>query len=116
MKFTRGAGTRELVKDDSKLTAEHAEGLLKGDSARSARLAATDERINRVLAAAVARHATYDPGVRGILKRASGAHHPESEPQKKIALDIEQNLAPHTPRHLRRIISIRNTTHRRHRH
>ena len=47
------------------------EGLLRGDSAGSTRLAATDERINRALADAVERHATRDPGVRSILKRAS---------------------------------------------
>ena len=41
------------------------EGLLKGDSVGAARLAAADERINRVLADAVERHAAKDPGVRG---------------------------------------------------
>ena len=56
------------------------EGLLKGDSSGSARLAAADERINRALAEAVERHATKDPGTRGILKRAGVVCHPESEP------------------------------------
>ena len=54
------------------------EGLLKGDPVGSTRLAAADERINRALADAVERHATKDPGVRGILKRASVVCHPES--------------------------------------
>ena len=66
------------------------EGLLKGDSAGSARLSAADERINRAPAVAVQRHAAKDPGVRGILKRAGATCHPESESQKKIALDTEQ--------------------------
>ena len=70
------------------------EGLLKGDSIRAARLAAADERINRALADAVERHAAKDPGVRGILKRASAACHPESESHKKIALDTEQDSTP----------------------
>ena len=39
------------------------EGLLKGDSFGSARLAAADARINRALADAVERHAAKDPGV-----------------------------------------------------
>ena len=51
------------------------EGLLKGDPVGSARLAAADESINRALADAVERHATKDPGVRGILKRSSVACH-----------------------------------------
>ena len=33
--------------------------------------------------------------MRGILKRASVVFHPVSEPQKKIALDKEQDLTPH---------------------
>ena len=70
---------------------------MKGDSAGSARLAAADERTNRALVDAVERHATKDPGARGMLKRASGAYHFESELQKNVALDTEQNLAPHTP-------------------
>ena len=40
------------------------------------------------------RHAAKDPGVRGILKRASAACHPESESRKKIALDTEQDSTP----------------------
>ena len=57
---------------------------------------AADERINRALADAVERHAAKDPGVRGILKRASATCHPESESQKKIALDTEQESTPRT--------------------
>ena len=60
----------------------------------AARLAAADERINRVLADAVERDAAKDPGVRGILKRASATCHPESESQKKIALYTEQESTP----------------------
>ena len=56
----------------------------------AARLAAADERINRASAHAVERHAAEDPGVRGMLKRASATCHPESESQKKIALETEQ--------------------------
>ena len=70
------------------------EGLLRSDSAGSTRLAAADERINRALADAVERHAAKDPRVRGILKRTSAACHPESESQKKIALDTEQDSTP----------------------
>ena len=55
------------------------EGLLRGDSAGSARLAAADERINRALADAVERHAAKENGARGILKRARAACQPESE-------------------------------------
>ena len=33
--------------------------------------------------------------MRGTLKRASVVRHPQSEPQKKIALDREQDLTPH---------------------
>ena len=62
---------------------------------RSARLAAADERINRAQADAVERHATKDPGMRCILMRANVVCHPESEPQKKIALDTEQDSTPH---------------------
>ena len=69
--------------------------LLKGDSSGSARLAAADERINRAQADAVERHATKDPGMRGILMRANVVCHPESEPQKKIALDTEQDSTRH---------------------
>ena len=71
------------------------EGLLKGDSAGSARLAAANERPSRALADAVERHATKDPGAKGILKRASVVCHPESEPQKQTALDTEQDSTPH---------------------
>ena len=66
------------------------EALLKGDSSASARLSAADERINR----AVERHATKDPGMRSILKRDSVVCHPESELQRKIALDTEQDSTP----------------------
>ena len=55
----------------------------------------SDERTNRALADAVERHATKDPGMRGILKRASVVCDPESEPQKKNALDTEQDSTPH---------------------
>ena len=54
------------------------ESLLEGDSSRSARLAAA-------LADAVERHATMDPGARGILERASVVCHPEPELQKTTA-------------------------------
>ena len=64
------------------------EGLLKGDAMGAARLAAADERINRAAADAVEGHAVKDLGVRGTLKRATCR--PESESQKKIALDTEQ--------------------------
>ena len=57
-----------------------------------ARLAVADERINRALA--VERHAAKDPGVRCALKRASATCHPESESQKKIALDTGQESTP----------------------
>ena len=60
----------------------------------AARLAAADERINRALADAVERHAAKDPGVRGILKKASATCHPESESPKKFALDTEQASTP----------------------
>ena len=43
------------------MTEGNFEALLKVDSCGSARLAAADERINRVLADAVERHATKDP-------------------------------------------------------
>ena len=82
------------------------EALLKGDSTGSARLAAADERINRALADPVERHATKDPGTRGILKRASVVCQP----------DTEQDLIPHPFSVLRRIISIRRTTQHHHTH
>ena len=72
------------------------EALLKGDSSGSARLAAADGRINRALAEAVEQVATKDPGMRVILKRAGVVCHPESEPQKEIALDTDQHSPPHT--------------------
>ena len=72
------------------------EALLKGDSSGFARLAAADERLNRELADAVERHATKDPGMRGIQKRACVVCHPEPRPRKKIALDTEQDSPPHT--------------------
>ena len=75
---------------DSKLTAKHV-----GEGLKSSRKAAADARINRALAAAVESHATKHPGVRGILKRASVVSSPESKPQKKIALDTEQDSTPH---------------------
>ena len=67
---------------------------LKGDPVGSARLAAADERINRALADAVERRATKDAGVRGILKRSCATCHPESESQKRVALDTEQDPTP----------------------
>ena len=60
----------------------------------AARLAAAEESINRALADGVKRHAAKDPGVGGILKRASATCHPESESPKKIALDTEQESTP----------------------
>ena len=69
--------------------------MLKGDPVGAALLAAADERVNRALADAGERHATKDPGVRGILKRATVVCHPESESQKKIAMDTEQDPTPH---------------------
>ena len=90
------------------------EGLLKGDSVGAARLAAADERITLALADAVERHTTKDPGVRGILKRASVVRHPQSEPQKKIG----HGAGPDTTLHSLawRIISIRRATQHQHRH
>ena len=70
------------------------ESLLKRYSLGAARLAAADGRIDRALADAVERHAAKDPGVRGVLKRASATCHPESESPKKIALDTEQESTP----------------------
>ena len=58
-------------------------------------MAAADDILNRALADAVDRHATEDPRVRGILKRAIVVCHPESEARKKIALDTEQTSPPH---------------------
>ena len=89
--------------------------LLKGDSSGSARLAAADERINRALADAVERHATKDPRMRGTLKRANDVSHPESEPQKKIALDTEQDSTPYPAVSCRRS-SASSTTQRHQKH
>ena len=95
-------------------------GLSKAKQAHSeacrkaARLAAGDERINRALAGAVERHAAKDPGVRGTQKRASATCHPESEHQKKIALDTEQESTPRPFGLAWRIIRIRHTTEHRH--
>ena len=80
----------------------------------AARLGAADERLNRALADAVERHAAKDPGVRGILKRASATCHPESESHKKIALDNRAGIDT-TPLGLAwRIIRIRHPTQHRH--
>ena len=84
MKVVLVAG-QERQQAQSETCRRRLESLLKGDSSR----------INRALADAVDRHATKDPGVRSTLKRASVVCHPESEPQKKIALDTEQDLTPH---------------------
>ena len=54
-------------------------------------MAAADERINRALAA------SRDPGSRGILKRMNVVCHPESQPQKEIALDTEEAALQRTP-------------------
>ena len=85
---TTGQGRQQA---HSEACRRRTEDLLKGNPAGSARLAAADERINRALADAVERHATKDPGVRGILKRSSVACHPESESQKRVALDTEHD-------------------------
>ena len=87
---------------------------LKGDPVGSTRLAAADDRINRALADAVERHATEDPGVRGILKRASVVCHPESESQKKNLYG--RRAGPNTPSFslTRRIISVRHRTQHHH--
>ena len=76
----------------------------------AARLAAADERISRALADAVERHTGKDPGVRGILKRAS----PEWESQKKIALDTEQESTPRPLGLAWMITRIRHATQHRH--
>ena len=72
------------------------EALLRGDSSGSARLAAADERINRALADAVERHATKDPGTRGILKRTALSVIPSQSLRRKLRW-TEQDLPPHTP-------------------
>ena len=89
------------------------EDLLKGDPVGSARLAAADERINRALADAVERRAIKDPGVRGVLKRSSVAFHPESESQKRVALDTEQDPTT-TSCLVRGIVGVRCATQRHH--
>ena len=58
---------------------------------------------------------TKDPGMRGTLKRTSVGH-PESESRKKVALDTEQDLTTTSFSLPRRIISIRCTTQRHHKH
>ena len=68
-----------------------------GDSVGAARLAAADERINRALADAVERHADKEPGVRGILKRASATCHPKSESHERVAPNTEQDSTPQPP-------------------
>ena len=67
---------------------------MKGYPVGSARLAAADDKINSAVADAVERLATKDPGVGGILKRSSVACHPESDSQKRVALDTEQDPTP----------------------
>ena len=57
-----------------------------------------DEGINLALADAVERYAAKDSGVGGMLERATVVCHPESEPQKKIALDTKQDSTPHPSR------------------
>ena len=91
--LSEGTG-QERQQAHSEACRKRIEGLLKGDSMGAARLAAADERINRAQADAVERHAVKDPRVRGILKRASAACHPESESQRKIALDTVQDSTP----------------------
>ena len=84
---------------DSEACRRRIEGLLKGDPVGSARLAAGDERINRAVADAVKRHATKDPGVRGIR---------ESESQKRVALDTTTSCL------IRVIVGVRRATQRLH--
>ena len=86
---------QERQRAQSEACRRRLEGLLNGDSSGSARLAAADGRINHALADAIERHATKDLGVSGVLKRAGVVCHPESEPQKKIALDTEQDWTPY---------------------
>ena len=89
------AETYELDVADSQLTVKGAENriveLLGCTPFAAARLVAADERINRALAEALEPHASRDPGSREVLKSTSAACHPESQPQKKIALYTEQN-------------------------
>ena len=86
---------------------------MRGDSSGSARLAAADERINRALADAVERHATKDPEMRGILKRATVVCHPESD-QKKVALDTEQDSTPNPSQSPSEDLSTKHTTQHHH--
>ena len=61
------------------------EALLRGNSSGSAGLAAADERINRALADAVERHATKDPGTRGISEgRPVSSVIPSRSPRRKL--------------------------------
>ena len=62
-----------------------------GDSVGAARLAAADDRINRVLADAVERHATTDPGVTGILKRVI----PNRRLRRKLCWTQSRDFTPH---------------------
>ena len=86
------------------------EDLLKSDPVGSARLAAADERISRALADAVERHATKDPGVRGILKRATSRVRTSEENREG------RRAGPDTPSFslTRVIISVRHTTKHHH--
>ena len=81
------------------------EDLLKGDPVGSARLAAADERINRALADAVERHATKDPGVRGILKKSNVT--PSQNPRRELRWTQSRirhhNLVSHTGDRLRQV-------------
>ena len=72
------------------------EALLRGDSSG--------------LAETVERHATRDPGMRGILKRASVVCHPESETQKKIALDTAEFATTLSPTARRTLDTIPSDT------
>ena len=101
---------------DSEACRRRVETLFKGDSSGSARLAAADERTNRTLANAVERDLTKNPRMRGILKRACVVWHPESEPQKKIALDTEQDSTPHPSVSYGGIISIMCAIQHHHKH
>ena len=69
----------------------------KGDSMGAARLAAADERINRASADAVERHATKDPGVRGMLKRAMPPVIPSRNPKRRLHWTQSRNRH-HAPR------------------
>ena len=76
-------GTSELARaaaSSSEACRRRIGAFLRGDSSGSARLAAADERINRALVDAVERHATKDPGTRGILTRATLSVIPSHDP------------------------------------